>query len=510
MYKFVDTTERISGEADLPAEAMNINGRYIENEIKGYRTLHVLGRELLESEIKGQEIGNSDGEEFLYKRNISRTITVTYMLVADTPLSFREKFNKLSGILDVEEARLVFNDEPDKYYIGSKSTVSDTNSGAMKVTGSFDIYCSNPYKRSIAEKSFQAAPGSGGVMEMRIINNGTEAVPVDYTIKHNHENGYIGIVSEHGVIQLGYVDELDKEQRAKSETLFDYRKPPDYDAMTSGQAILGYDYALNGKWGAVLAGGGSQQWLTLADIGSGPTWHGAGKMVTIPSDSEGVSGSADFYVQAKIWFETGASDQTGMAELSVGDESGNHLASIRIAKYDMSRNIAYAIFDVAGVERQRISFAPAWDGPTASDKGHVYIDKKGESFLFYFAGSTFPVNAPEAAGRKAKTVSIFLGQHGTVPSSKLVTRMYFDYVFFRKDNVAYWVDIPNRYGANSVVYIDGGAKKVYVDGIPNLGGEIVGSNYPMAPPGETKVQFMYSGFSRPAPTISAKIREAYL
>lgn len=458
-----------------------------------------------------QSTGNSNGVALSDSSYGQNTIAIDYMidnLLARDLSTFRRKMAGIihSGALQ----RLILSDEPNLYYeaiIDGQPTLAE---GHFSSTGTLTFLVPDGLAHSIGETSFPAAINSDGVMEMRIINNGTEAVPVDYTIKHNHENGYIGIVSEYGVIQLGYVDELDKEQRAKSETLFDYRKPPDYDAMTSGQAILGYDYALNGKWGAVLAGGGSQQWLTLADIGSGPTWHGAGKMVTIPSDSEGVSGSADFYVQAKIWFETGASDQTGMAELSVGDESGNHLASIRIAKYDMSRNIAYAIFDVAGIERQRVSFAPAWDGPTASDKGHVYIDKKGESFLFYFAGSTFPVNAPEAAGRKAKTVSIFLGQHGTVPSSKLVTRMYFDYVFFRKDNVAYWVDIPNRYGANSVVYIDGGAKKVYVDGIPNLGGEIVGSNYPMAPPGETKVQFMYSGFSRPAPTISAKIREAYL
>lgn len=447
------------------------------------------------------------GALFDYTTYKDKTLAVPFKM----RYNLEDKYDKLQKALNVDEPKpLIFGNNPGKVFYAVPSGTLDFSEIAYLGSGTLTFLVPDGLAHSIAEKSFQAAPGSGGVMEMRIINNGTEAVPVDYTIKHNHENGYIGIVSEHGVIQLGYVDELDKEQHTKSETLFDYRKPSDYNAMTSGQAILGYDYALNGKWGAALAGGGSQQWLALADIGSGPTWHGAGKMVTIPSDSEGVSGSADFYVQAKIWFETGASDQTGIAELSVGDESGKQLASIRIAKYDMSRNIAYAIFDVAGIERQRVSFAPAWDGPTASDKGHIYIDKKGESFLFYFAGSTFPVNAPEAAGRKAKTVSIFLGQHGTVPSDKLVTRMYFDYVFFRKDNVAYWVDIPNRYGKNSVVYIDGGAKKVYVDGIPNLGGEIVGSNYPMAPPGETKVQFMYSGFSRPAPTISAKIREAYL
>lgn len=448
------------------------------------------------------------GADFRYTVYKDKTIAIPFVIKENIGY----KYDMLQKALNVDEPKeLIFGNTPDRMCYAVPVNDLDFDDWECIGSGTLTFLVPDGLAHSIAEKSFQAAPATAGVMEMRIINNGTEAVPVDYTIKHNHENGYIGIVSEHGVIQLGYVDELDKEQHTKSETLFDYRKPSDYNAMTSGQAILGYDYALNGKWGAVLAGGGSQQWLALADIGSGPTWHGAGKMVTIPSDSEGVSGSADFYVQAKIWFETGASDQTGIAELSVGDESGNHLASIRIAKYDMSRNIAYAIFDVAGQERgERISFAPAWDGVTASDKGHIYIDKKGEAFTFYFGGSTWSFRVPEAAGRKAKTASIFLGQHGTVPASKMVTRMYFDYVFFRKDNVAYWVDIPNRYGKGSTVYVDGSSSKVYVDGIPRTEDEIVGSTYFHAPPGETKVQFMYSGFSRPAPTISAKIREAYL
>ena len=46
MYKFIDTTES-QDNTELPSEALCINGIYIENEIEGYRTLSVEGRELL-------------------------------------------------------------------------------------------------------------------------------------------------------------------------------------------------------------------------------------------------------------------------------------------------------------------------------------------------------------------------------------------------------------------------------------------------------------------------------
>ena len=92
----------------------------------------------------------------------------------------------------------------------------------------------------------------------------------------------------------------------------------------------------------------------------------------------------------------------------------------------------------------------------------------------------------------------------------LVTRMYWDYLFFRKNNVNYWYDIPNRYQAGDVVYISGKDTKVLTNGVISQEDEILGSNYPKAPPGETKVQFFCSDFADPAPTITAKIREAYL
>ena len=47
MYEFVDTDEMYT-KTILPAEAMSYNGVFIENEIPGYRTLYVSGRELME------------------------------------------------------------------------------------------------------------------------------------------------------------------------------------------------------------------------------------------------------------------------------------------------------------------------------------------------------------------------------------------------------------------------------------------------------------------------------
>ena len=511
MYSFVDTVRGESEEKILPAEAVSINGSYIENEIDGYRTLQVTGRELLESEITDKETASVDGSAYQYKRNKPRIIRVIYQLLSDTPEEFREKFNQLCGILEQEEAKLVFYDEPDKYFIGTKSTVGDVNGGALNVVGEYSFYCTDPHKYSTVEKSFPAAANSDGILEATIVNTGTESVPISYEITHNHENGYLGIVSEHGVMQFGDIDEVDKETRQKSQRLINYKKYSDFSAMTDGAGILdgGHtDYPMNGAFGSATING--KQVLALANAGSGSTWHGAAKQITFPKDSNNVIGAANFFVQSKIWFETGKVEQTGVLEMVLGDEDGKHLASIHIVKQSTTANQASCIVQIQEKELGRHKYEPRADSVTTGDKGIMYIKKSGEVFEFYGAGKKYTFNRKDLKNKKAKTLTLFLGQYGTRGISNLIARMYVMELSVQKNNVTYRVDIPNRYPEGSKVFIDGETRRFYVDGIQEQRDEVRGTKWFEAPPGTTKVQFYHSDFSSPVPTITAKIREAYL
>lgn len=458
-----------------------------------------------------KSLGNANGVTFLYSNYGENTITFDYVIDNRTARNLSEFRRKTAGIIySKEPQRLIFSDEPNLYYDAILSGQPNLSEDYLKSTGSMSFMVPDGLAHSTVEKTFNASKNSSGIMEATIVNNGTEAVPIDYTITHNSENGYIGIVTKDGVIQLGDAGEQDGVTRQKTQQLINYRTPEAYSAMTDGQGILGFNYLKNGSFGIVGPYEG-HKWLALNNIGSGAgTWHGASKMVTIPADSGGVVGAQNFYVQAKVWFETGTIAQTGMLMLSIGDTAGNHLASIRVAKYELGKNIAYAMLDIEGVEKQRISFVPDYKGCTTHDKGEIYIRKSGQKFQFYFGGVYTLYGSAASAAKQAKYITIFSGQHGTMSNNALVTRMYWDYLFFRKDNVNYWYDIPNRYQSGDVVYINGKDTKVYTNGVISQEDEIVGSNYPKAPPGETKVQFYCSDFADPAPTITAKIREAYL
>ena len=246
MYRFIDTNEISVGGA-LPSEALKINGEYIENQIKGYRTLTVSGREALSPELSHYEAGIRDGSIHKHRRFPARTIVVVYQLMADSNEDFREAYNKLAQILDVDEAELIFNDEPDKFFIGTPSYISDVEPGTNCVTGEIEFYCADPFKYSVIEYVVEPDLDEGAML---IDYNGTykafpkltaefyneeEASEDGETIKEltgTGDCGYIAFFNEdEKIIQLGNPDEVDGTNKyAKSQTLFNstFKKSSDW------------------------------------------------------------------------------------------------------------------------------------------------------------------------------------------------------------------------------------------------------------------------------------------
>ena len=509
MYEFVDTNQAGS-KSSLPSEALQIDGTYIENLIDGYRTLYVTGRELLGSEISEREIDLVDGSEYTGKRDTTRSITVGYQLLCTSPREFQEKFNKLSGILNKEQAKLIFADEPDKYFIGTKSSVGDVEPGRLNVKGEFTFYCCDPRKYSAAEKSFTAHQESG-YQTLTIVNGGTESVPVSYDITHNHENGFIGIASKYGAIQLGKIEEADGEDYKASEILSDGYNLFQDDHGTSYQNP---ENTTQGTLEVRDVAGYSVMALKGGQATNGH-WNGGMKTMVIPADSEGRRGAKNFYCYTQHWFETGLMGQTGAQTIAFLTGKNEVICSMSINKSDATGNTARIEWFAPGnTLLRREEFQPtAYQGNPFNLKMGCHNDflKEGEKLRIFWYGSYMERNIPEIKDMECEKIQIWIGQWGDRNlTNQYVTHNYLKSIRFRKDNVDKYKDVPNRYRAGDVVSIDGESTKVYVNGMPAKGDEINGSNYPKVPPGTTEVQFCYSSFSSPPPHIKAKIREVYL
>lgn len=238
MYKFVDTIEASEGTL-LPSEALSINGDYIENLIEGYRTLNVAGREALSPELNYYETGARDGSVLQGKRFPARILTVKYQLIAKSNEAFRNAYNQLNSILNVENAELIFNDETDKFFIGTPETISEVEPGLNSVIGEFTIFCADPFKYSVEEYEAIPTVDDGSIL---IDYNGTyKAYPIleadFYSEDETSEDGetataltgsgdcgYIAFFNENEkIIQIGDPAEEDTESYAKSQTLINQR-----------------------------------------------------------------------------------------------------------------------------------------------------------------------------------------------------------------------------------------------------------------------------------------------
>lgn len=453
-----------------------------------------------------KKIGIRNGKDFDYVTQEEKQIAIEYVINNGTAENLKDFRRKMAKLLTSDKmGKLIFSDEPNLYYNAILNGEPTLDEEYLQSSGIITFIVPDGIAHSTIQKTFQASLNHERVMEMTISNTGTESVPVDYEIKHNHENGFIGIVSEYGVIQLGHVDEMDMEEKEKSEYLLNYRQASQYEAMRSGSGIF-FDpsYGKSGTFGTYNYD--NKSWVSLASAGVGSGWHGAARTVDLPPDQTGVSGSANFAMQGKVWFRPTATNQCGIIEYCIADKNGRHLASARIAKWNPVTDTALLILCVNGKEMKRVEFNSALSELFVHNRGDFYIFKSGKEIIFCFGG-LYSFDIPEIEKMEAKTVSVFIGQRDNYP---IIPKMYLNYLVFRKDKVKTWLDIPNRYPSGSIVTIDGKSRKVYMDGIQRAADEVRGSKYFNVPPGETKIQFYYSNFCSPPPTITAKIQEAYL
>lgn len=155
IYSFVDTNAQPNA-IPLPAEAMSFGGVYLENEITGYRTLYVEGRETISASVDYTEIAVRDGARYKRRRYLPRTLVVGFQLIAATPAAFVAAFNKLQSLLSQEQVQIIFADETDKYYVGTKAKLMNIPHGRLAVTSEIEIICSDPFKYAVTETTVEA------------------------------------------------------------------------------------------------------------------------------------------------------------------------------------------------------------------------------------------------------------------------------------------------------------------------------------------------------------------
>lgn len=508
MYAFVDTVNSGIVGTNLPTEAMSYNGVFLENEIDGYRTLSVTGRELMESEVTDQEIDGMDGSYYRYKTTPARTITVKYQLRARGSREFRDAFNKMNKLLSGEQVKVIFNDESDKYFIGTKTSNTQVDGGSNNVIGEIEIYCSDPCKYSTTEKEFTASDGA-----LNIVNEGTVPVSIDYDITTASETGYIGLVSEEGIMQYGKIEELDGETYKQSEWLAsidDFYKCSD---DIGGTDVMHPSYGTNGT----LA---EHTWFDKKFIGLGSVGtkkgnaNGGLRTLVLPADSSGdASGAKNFYCWFHLCFYAGLMGQTGEMCINFLTEDDKLICGCNWYKTDAIGNTGHYEIWTNGKVLKNWEFTTSHlqaQNPFYYQWGSCDVLKEGANIRFFFWARYYNFYIPEIENMKCAKIQIAVKQWDERGGNKFMSMIGFDTIDFEKMNVEKWKDIPNRYPTGTNITIDGKSSHVYVNGMARPEDEVLGTQYFKAPVGTTEVKCTCSEWTKSQPIIKAKIREAWL
>lgn len=478
-------------------------GKYIE-VLQGFTPF--VGADWNPSFVKAEK---QNGSDFAYTSYENKQIVMPFTIEGN----LEEKYDALQKALKVDEPKkLVFGNVPNKcFYAIPSGTLEFSEETEFLGEGTITWLIPDGVAYSTAEFDFYGVQNNG-YQTITIQNNGTEWADVDYEITHQHENGFIGLVSQYGVIQLGKEEEADGENYEASEELFNGYGLFQDDHGTSYQNP---ENTTRGTLEVRNIAGHNVMALKGGQATSG-YWNGGMKTLTIPVDSEGRRGAKNFYCYTQHWFETGLMGQTGAQTIAFLTGDNKVICAMSINKSDTVGNTAHVDwFAPQNKKIKTLDFQPTSyeDNPFNLKMGGGHNDflKEGDKLRIFWYGKYYHFTIPEIKDMVCEKIQVWIGQWGSRDlGNQLVTHNYLKSIWFRKDNVEKYRDVPNRYRAGDVVSIDGESTKVYVNGMVAKGDEINGSNYPKVPPGTTEVQFCYSSFSSPPPHIKAKIREVYL
>ncbi|HEP1568297.1 phage tail protein [Streptococcus suis] len=411
------------------------------------------------------------------------------------------------------EAKLLFSDEPNVYYLARKTGKIPTREGrGYWSTGTVTFLIPDGVAHSTTYRRFDNPTVKSDRLAFRLKNDGTtDAFPI-ITVKHNSENGYLAAVNAMGATAIGNREEADTVSVKQSEMLLDFRDSKIGNALTSGTPNIGImndqnaNPVFSGSIRKVNVWGRDHLELNGRGFSS--------LTLDIPNDSAGGVGSINDYLWWRQIFWLGATNQYGAMKITVSDTNGQFLYGVETFKRSNGLDCEYNFMATDGkggynmIKQWRFT-GTHWDyhNPFNEPRGWSDLKRNDDRVTVYWFGTYNEFYIPEIKGKKSKKIHIAFSSIGNHP---IVSHMYLDSFYYRKDHVSVAKDIPNRYPIGSTVVIDCEDDTITVDGMDRFGDRIQGSSWLKIPPGESELEIYCSSWIRNKPTVSIQFEERYL
>lgn len=430
--------------------------------------------------------------------------------------------HKLAGIFNVDSPKeLTFSDEPDKYYlamviddISMQEASGRRSNGSIKFIIPDGVAHSSVYKRFDSDKN---ATIEAGKMVFDLTNNGTESAFPIVKVKHNAENGYIGLVNTSGALEVGDPKEIDTEIVKQSEVLLDFRGDKIVDGFARAVKIGSVTNSLenlNGTSELVTANGKKRVKLREQSSGTYNESYSTGLSWEIPADSTGEKGSLDDYIFCKLVYQLDSVTQCGFIKVTVSDTNGQFLYGVETYKRYKGLYCGFNVF--ATDNKGDFNFLKCFDFDSSSDRnknpfslsrGQFELKRNDEKVQVYYNGSYYNFIVPEIEGKKSAKVHVTIG---AFRGKAIIPHLYLDELLYRKDFVQASRDIPNRYPIGSNIILDSENNSVTVDGIERAADVVQGSKFLGIPPGKSQLEVYCSSWVKKKPTVTIEFEERWL
>ena len=449
-------------------------------------------------------------------KKIKVKFTVQKKTARDTELAK----HALATILNTDKpVRIDISDEPDKYYMGLViGSVDVDNVARWLQKGEFEILVPDGVAHGTTYRRFDNGQEQPDKVVFNLVNNGNvEAFPI-VTVKHNAENGYIGLVNTSGALEVGDREEADTGIVKKSEILMDFRG----DKISTGfsQAIKNQGVTNDNTEYVVGTAERINLWerphiklknlrgeTKLQNYATSLTW-------TIPNDSVGEVGSLNDYLWWRQVFWSEALNQYGFIKITISDTNDKFLYGVESFKRSLGSECEYNFFASDGKGSYNILKRWEFDGSTTGDinpfsvaRGCSDLKRNDDKVQVFYRGSYFTFTVPEIKGRKSAKIHVTLGAYRDYP---MVSHMYLDELYYRKDFVPGIGDVPNRYPIGSNVVINSENDTVTVDGLEKIVDVVDGSSFLTIPPGNSQLEVYCSSWVKTKPTVKVEFKERYL
>lgn len=343
---------------------------------------------------------------------------------------------------------------------------------------------------------------------------GTYPAPVTFEVINKSDNGFIGLITDDAVIQVGNTQEADGNTVEKSQMLLD----DSFESISSNWRVNGGYTRYSpktavhiGAYGARTVNRSRTYVSSFGADGHPGVWHGPTLYREIPADKDNIKGARDFISDNYIVFNGNANGQLGVQEINITDDKGKFLMGFMIRNYTWNNTRNEMSFWV-GDKQVWKEESDRWNHFT----GRIVMSKNGDRFTFKLdkleAGRG---NTSATFSYKDTSLTDKLGFGLTLWSSVWDKAHAVDMgiygVQFKKMNMTDWVNIPNTYTTGDKLRITSDNNKVetYVNDSLMLINQDVGSQPILVKPGRNNIQIAYSTWAT-RPDVTATVRARYL